>query len=143
MRNIQPKWKSVLHRKAIFLVLGLVAGCGGDGNPFESVPVSGKVVYDDGSPVPLGGVRIYFNSVEPPKDGMHIRPGVVGGTADGSFENVTTHKYADGLVLGKYRVAFVGGAGKVPKEYTEPTKTPLTVEVTESGQFLEIKVLKP
>jgi hypothetical protein len=32
---------------------------------------------------------------------------------------------------------------KIPMDYALPAKTPLVVEVTESGQFLEIKVPKP
>jgi hypothetical protein len=135
--------RSLLHRSFAVVLAVAFTGCGGSENPFDSVPVSGRVVYEDGSPVSLAGVRIYFHSLEPPKDGMHIRPGIVDAKANGTFENITTHKYADGLVLGKHRVSFVGGAGKVPKEYTVPTSTPLTVEVTESGQFLEIKVPKP
>jgi hypothetical protein len=48
----------------------LLAGCGGTGNPFDSVPVSGKVTYEDGSVIPVQGMKVYFHCLEPPKDGM-------------------------------------------------------------------------
>lgn len=133
------KWRNT------FLVgvalLAHLSGCGSSGNPFESVPVSGKITYEDGSLIPVQGMRVFFHSLEPPKDGKHPRPAVVGVGADGTFKDVTTYKYADGLILGKYKVALE--SSKVPKEYRLPTTTPLVIEVTKSGQFLEIKVPKP
>lgn len=130
---------------AIFLPL---LGCGGSGNPFDSVPVTGKVTYDDGSLIPVQGIKLYFHSEEPPKDGMHPRPGTTSVGADGTFKDITTYKFADGLVLGKHKVSLVCQEGgkltpKIPQDYALPAKTPLVVEVTESGQFLEIKVPKP
>lgn len=124
------------------------AGCGGSGSPFDFVPVSGKVVYEDGSQIPVSGMRIYFHTMEPPKDGMHIRPGVGSVAADGTFKDITSYKYADGLTYGRYKVSLinserVGDVLAIPKECSLPDKTPLQVEVTESGQFLEIKVPKP
>ena len=129
-------------------LLAMLAGCGGSGSPFESVPVSGKVTYEDGSLIPVQGMKIYFHSQEPPKNGMHPRPATVGAGPDGTFKDVTTYKFADGLVLGKHKVSLVcqeGGklTSKIPKDYALPARTPLVVEVTESGQFLEIKVPKP
>jgi hypothetical protein len=126
----------------------LLAGCGGTGNPFDSVPVSGKVSYEDGSLIPVQGIKIYFHCLEPPKDGMHPRPATVGVGPDGTFKDVTTYKYADGLVLGRHKVSLVCQEGgtlttKIPKDYALPAKTPLVIEVTESGQFLEIKIPKP
>jgi len=135
-----------------FLILlgtsAAVAGCGGSGSPFESVPVSGKVTYEDGSPIPISGMTIFFHSMEPPKNGMHPRPARVGVGPGGTFKDVTTYKHADGLVLGKHKVSLVaekGGklANQIPREYALPDKTPLVVEVTESGQVLEIKGPKP
>lgn len=130
------------------LVVVLLVGCGGSGSPFKSVPVRGKVTYEDGTPIPVQGMKIYFHSLEPPKDGMHPRPATAGVGRDGTFENVTTHKYADGLILGKHKVSLVCQEGgqltkKIPREYALPAETPLVIEVEKSGQFLEIKVPKP
>jgi hypothetical protein len=133
---------------ATILLVALVAGCGDSTNPFDTVPVSGKVVYDDGSPIPVQGMDLSFHSQTPPKEGLHPRVGAVGVKSDGTFENVTSHKYADGLALGKHKVVIISReAGKftrkIPKECTEARTTPVEVEVTDSGQFLEIKVPKP
>jgi hypothetical protein len=126
----------------------LLGGCSGTGSPFDSVPVTGKVTYEDGSPIPAQGIKVYFHCLEEPIDGMHPRPATVGVGSDGTFSDVTTYKYADGLVLGEHKVSLVcleGGklTPKIPKEYAVPATTPLRVEVTEAGQFLEIKVPKP
>jgi hypothetical protein len=126
----------------------VLGGCGGTGSPFESVPVSGKVTYEDGTAIPVQGIKVYFHCLEPPQEGMHPRPATVGVGTDGAFSDVTTYKYADGLVLGEHKVSLVcleGGklTPKIPKAYAVPATTPLRVQITESGQFLEIKVPKP
>ena len=40
-------------------VVGLALACAGcsDGNPFDYVPVSGRLMYEDGTPIPAGGIR--------------------------------------------------------------------------------------
>jgi hypothetical protein len=126
----------------------LFAGCNRSGSPFDSVPVSGKVTYEDGTLIPVQGMQIFFHCLEPPKDGMHPRPAAASVAADGTFKDVTTYKYADGLVLGQHKVSLVSEEGgrltpKIPRDYALPEKTPLRVQVAESGQFLEIKVPKP
>jgi hypothetical protein len=141
-----PKWRCTLVAPWICVVA--IAGCGGNGSPFKSVPVSGKVTYDDGSTIPVPGMKIYFHSLEPAVGNMHARPGIGSVDADGNFKDVTTYKFADGVVLGKSTVTLVCEEGgklttKIPKEYEHPQSTPLQVEVTKSGQFLEIKVPKP
>ena len=133
---------------AIGALTALFAGCGGTGSPFDSVPVSGKVTYDDGSLIPVEAIKVYFHCLEPPIDGMHPRPATVGVGSDGTFNDVTTYKYADGLVLGKHKVSLVCMEGnkptkKIPRDYAIPSKTPLRIEVTEAGQYLEIKVPRP
>ena len=132
-----------LSALVVAAIAPLIAGCGGTSSPFTFVPVTGKVTYEDGSPIPGGGFRIYFHSLEPPKDGMHVRPGIGSTAADGTFKDITSYKFADGLAYGKYKVSLATDATKVPKDYTTPDKTPLTIEVTESGQVLDIKVPKP
>ena len=142
MQRARPR--SIL---VVATISALLAGCGSDG-PFEYVAVTGKVTYDDGTLIPVSGLKIYFHCLEPPKDGMHVRPGISSVGSDGTFKDITTYRYADGLVLGKYKVSLICEEGggltpKIPKEYALPEKTPLRVEVTESGQFLEVKVPKP
>lgn len=136
-------------RFALVALLGVaLVGCGSKG-PFKSVPVSGVVTYEDGTPIPVGGMKVFFHSQTPPKEGMHPRPAMVGVGADGKFDNVTTYKYADGLVVGPHKVTLVAqeADGKmsksIPKDCADVRTTPLTVDVTNSGQVLEIKVPKP
>lgn len=126
----------------------ILAGCGGNGNPFTSVPVTGKVTYEDGTLIPVPGMKLFFHSLEPPKGNMHPRPAQVGVADDGTFKDVTTYKPDDGLVLGKHSVTVIAlengkPSKKIPSDYAYPQKSPLVVEVTKSGQFLEIKVPKP
>ena len=133
---------------AVALLTVAVEGCGGSATPFEAVPVSGKVVYDDGSPIPVPGMELSFHSMTPPKDGFYPRVGAANVGGDGSFAMVTSHKYADGLLPGKHKVVIISREGgqltkKIPKECAVLSSTPIEVEVTESGQFLEIKVPKP
>ena len=42
----------------------LLGGCSGTGSPFDSVPVTGKVAYEDGSPIPAQGIKVYFHCLE-------------------------------------------------------------------------------
>lgn len=136
--------------RSVLLLLALAAcvGCSGGDSPFKSVPVTGKVLYDDGTPIPVAGMKVYFHSQQPPIDGKHPRPATVDVGADGTFENVTTYKFADGLVLGKHKVTLVAMENgklspKIPADCSKPATSPLVIEVTKSGQQLEITVPKP
>ena len=144
-----PHMQSNRCRNAAFvLITSLIAGCSNSGNPFTSVPVSGKLTFEDGTLIPVAGIKLFFHCLEPPKGNMHPRPAQVSVDADGTFKEVTTYKFGDGLVLGKHSVTVVAlengkPSKKIPSEYGFPQKSPLVVEVTSSGQFLEIKVPKP
>jgi hypothetical protein len=58
--------------------------------------------------------------------------------SNGTFDVVTSHKYADGLVRGKHRVLVSattdsGDSTKlVPDEYLDSGRTPLVVDTAES-----------
>lgn len=131
----------------LFITLSVsvaIAGCGGSSSPFESVPVSGKVFYEDGSAIPMSGTKLYFYCQVPPVGDLHPRTASAVVGSDGTFNQVTTYKYGDGLVLGKHKVVVnLRDDTKVSKACTVESTTPLTVEVTKSGQVLEIKVPKP
>lgn len=133
---------------AVALLTATIAGCGGSASPFAAVPVSGKVVYEDGSPIPVQGMELSFHSLMPPKDGFHPRVGAANVGGDGLFEMVTSHKYADGLLPGKHKVVIISREGgqltkNIPQECAALRSTPVEIEVTGSGQVLEIKVPKP
>ena len=131
----------------IILGLGLLClGCGGDA-PFDYVKVSGKLTYDDGSPIPTGGIQLKFFAEDAPQvEGAKPRPAIAHVGEDGSFDLATSYKYGDGLIPGKHRVAILyakdkQGKSLIPKDYSRSKKTPLVVD-TDNIPF-EIKVPKP
>ena len=110
-----------------FLVLATVLGCSNE--PFPMVEVSGRMTYEDGTPIQGGRIRLRFESLTPPLDEKtHPRPGVAYLNEDGTFEEVTTHKYADGIVRGDHRVVveIEGESSGVPEVY-KTTQTPLLI----------------
>ena len=133
---------------AATLMFAMAGGCGGD-TPWSPVDVTGKVTYEDGSLIPVQSMKLYFAPQTPPKDKKTFpRQGSVGvNVADGSFSNVTTYQYGDGLIPGKHKVlvvAYDGGrdlSPKVPRAYSSVTTTPLEIDTANSP--LEIKIRKP
>lgn len=148
-----PDWsRSVSHSAGNWVLAGCLvvlvclpcAGCG-SGSPFKYVRVSGKVTYDDGSPIP-GGCRLIFNALDAaPVGNAYPRPGLANVNEKGEFENVTSYKYGDGLIPGKHKVVIQAsnerdGKPVVPKEYTND-QSPLVIDTDDSP--LDIKVPKP
>jgi hypothetical protein len=124
----------------------LTSGCGGTGSPFDYVKVSGKLSYEDGTPIPAEGIKLVFDSQAPPVGNAHPRPGSAMVSAGGAFQDVTSYKYADGLVPGKHKVSILyatdaDGTLLVPADYTKASTTPLVVDTADSP--FEIKVPKP
>jgi hypothetical protein len=139
--------------KSVCQIAGIVAfvvvpcaGCG-DGGPFQYIPVHGKLTYEDGQPLPAGGVVLQFLSQDAqPVDGMHPRPGSADVDAQGVFTAATSLKYGDGLIPGKHKVALFYATDKsgkllVPREYTSFATTPLVVDTGDGN--IEIKVPRP
>lgn len=130
---------------ALFLL-----GCGGTPPPFGVVPVTGKVTYDDGTVIPAKRLQVNFISQTPPKGKEHPRPGAAAVNAeDGTFPYVTTWDPKDGVVVGKNKVTVQAlddmeqPTAAVPKEYADPEKTPIEVEIKGGMQPLELTVKKP
>lgn len=120
-------------------------GCG-SGSPFSYAKASGKISYEDGTP--LRNVRLQFVSQDAPAvEGAHPRPAVANVNDQGEFDCVTSYKYGDGLIPGKHKVAIDAGGSPenstpvVPKEYTSIATTPLIVDTADAP--FEIKVPKP
>ena len=142
--HCSPQQGSVVVLATLLLA---VAGCS-DG-PFSYVPVSGKVTYEDGSPIPAASIKLVFKSMEPPLD-PKTRPrlGQAGVNAtDGTFSGVTSEKPSDGLVPGEHKVTvFVFGkdgqtSSAIPEEYTNGATTPLVIHTKDSP--LEILIPRP
>ena len=135
-------------RLGVCLALGivLISGCGSDG-PFEYVPVQGKVTFEDGAVIPASGISLQFDAIDVKPVGDMV-PRVAKAQVDGEgvFTCATSHKYGDGLIPGKHKVALLyatDAAGKllIPKDYTSLATTPLIVETGEGT--LEVKVPRP
>jgi hypothetical protein len=111
------------------------------------VEASGHIGYEDGTPIPSRGYRLLFSAIDaPPVEGAHPRPGTADVDAKGDFDRVTSYKYGDGLIPGRHKVAFQEVKDKqgrllVPKEFTNISTTPLTVDTNDVP--FDIKVPKP
>jgi hypothetical protein len=133
--------------RAIALFFCCVAlGCG-PGSPFDYEKVSGKITYEDGTPIPGGGLRLRFIAQDAPQvENAFPRPAFANVDADGEFAEVTSHKFGDGLIPGKHKVAIEKEGSPdarppVPKEYLSISTSPLTVDTADAPFY--IKVPKP
>ena len=143
-------------RRWFFALVAATVACGGCGSdmPFDLVPVSGKVTYEDGSLIAADRILLTFNPAAAPTGPMTAPGGTAQvNVADGTFAAVTTRRTNDGIVPGRYRVAVVpfGKDAKgnprptaaVDAKYQKESTTPLEIEVDSADQFIEIKVSKP
>ena len=118
------------------LILTGVSGCG-DGAPFDIIPVTGKVTYEDGSLITAPRVVVSFSpQVKPLDEKTYPRPGSAEvHVKDGTFSEATTWKYGDGVIAGPQKVTvesfddMESPTADVPRIYRSPDTTPLTAEV--------------
>jgi hypothetical protein len=102
-------------------------------------PVSGKVVYPDGTPVPAG--TITFNNSEKQVSAT----GVI--AQDGTF--TLNFGESEGAPAGEYKVVISGGGDSydakptVASIYGDPINTPLRQTIVDGKNELEIKVERP
>lgn len=120
--------------------LGLLAGCW-HADPFPMDQVSGVVKYEDGSLIPAERLVIRFEPLAAPKDERtHPKAATsVVNPEDGTFGELSTFRYGDGVVRGRHKVLLAavsaepsatreGGAPLVPLAYRELSTTPLKVD---------------
>jgi hypothetical protein len=142
-QHVRTRFASLLSAAALFTIV--TAGCG-SGGPFKYVRASGKITYEDGSPIP-GGCRLIFTSQDVSAVGnAYPRPGMAIVDGNGNFDAITSYKYGDGLVPGKHKVAVQTSNERdskliVPREYASMESTPLVVDTADSP--FDIKVPKP
>jgi hypothetical protein len=135
----------VCNQGLLVVVLACV-GCN-SGQPFDYVPISGRITYEDGTTLPIDGtLRLTFYSDAPPVDGKyHPRPGSAFPDQNGDFADAMTMRPGDGLTSGTHRVTvgYMGrsATGIVPDECTLKNKTPIVVDT--SQQPFEIKIPRP
>lgn len=81
-------------------------GCGG-GNPYRTVPVTGKLTYRDGSLIPARRIQVNFiPQVKAIDLKTHPRFGVAYLDVEtGEFTAVTTATYGDGATVGKNKLS--------------------------------------
>ncbi|MCA9248742.1 MAG: hypothetical protein KDA42_16565 [Planctomycetales bacterium] len=123
-------------------------GCSSD-EPFDYIPVEGKITYEDGSLIPAQQIRLTFYSDAEAIDAKtHPLPGGTNvNVEDGTFKQVTSHKFGDGLIPGKHKVVVEAldenerPLPVVPREYLSQATTPL--EADTANLPLELKVAKP
>ena len=137
--------RAIVAGTCLLLPLLLSSGCGSD-SPFKYVRATGKIAYEDGTPIP-GGIRLMFvpEGIEA-IGSAHPRMGIANVDADGKFDCVTSYKFGDGLVPGKHKVVIQGAADRggvaaVPKEDTTAESTKIIVD-TKDLPF-DIKIPKP
>jgi hypothetical protein len=115
-------------------------------SPFTFVPASGKITYEDGTPLPTeGGLRVIFVSTAAPReDGTRAPQAAAFPDARGEFSRVSSTRSEGGMATGEYKVAIMyeGTDAKrfVPRDYISPKTTPLVVH-TDNLPF-DIKVPK-
>ena len=129
-------------------LIGSLSGCGG-GTPYQTVKISGKVTYDDGSLIQAEDITLVFS---PQVEAVDARTSAKKGTAvvnvaDGTFSCASTYDYGDGVIPGKHKIAVqpikggVPAPGLVPDNYMDPRKTTLERTI-ESAAALELTVPK-
>ena len=135
---------SVSRSAICFLVLAYL-GC--NRQPFDYVPVSGRITYEDGTALPVDGtLRLTFYSDAPPiDDKLHPRPGTAFPDQNGEFSKAMTMRPGDGLVPGTHQVTvgYMGRATKgiLPDEYTLKGQSPIVVDT--AHQPFDIKIPRP
>jgi len=124
-----------------------LAGCGPAG-PYRFTAVSGEVVYDDGSLLPVEQLVLNFHPQGENHGGAH-RPPVGTLLVDrktGHFRSGKTRQ-TGGIVIGRHAVTLhLPGRNPLPgtvagDEYSDPLRTPLVVD-TEQRPF-RLVVRKP
>ncbi len=106
-------------------------------------------MYEDGTPIVAPRVRVQFLPQIPPVNAKeHPHPGSAELQPDGTFANVTTWKYADGVIAGPQKVMVQAlDTRSQPTGALDPiygsAKTPLTLEVKPDMGPIELKLPKP
>ncbi len=137
-----------MRRQTFLLWFTVLFGCG-SGEPYDLVPVSGQVTYEDDGLIPAERIIVRFRPLAAPRDAKsYPLPGFAEvDPKTGKFAMATTHRHADGLVAGRHRVIVLALDGSnmptvaIPRRYWSAEKTPLEVDAAD-GPF-HLKVARP
>jgi hypothetical protein len=117
-----------MSRRCTFAVLLAAALLGCRSEPaLKLAAVRGRVT--------LGGRGVSHATVQlipDDKKGTTAPPGAGQTDNDGGFE-ITTPPHGQGAVPGHYKVTVTAYSGSVPQRYTDPVKTPLSIEIPAGG----------
>ncbi len=134
----------MVSRKVLVLAVavGACAGCSGR-TPY---PVSGRIVYEDGTPVDaLQGGSVTFES-------LALNVSSSGSIQEGGQFKLDFLRADDGALAGTYKVSFglpdrfaevAPSRQPVASEYLDQSRTPLTVTVEEKSNTLTLTVKRP
>jgi hypothetical protein len=122
-----------------------------DGPLPKLAPVSGKLTYDDGSPVPGHRIQIVFIPLVPEgQSSNRDRPSIADVNAeDGTFKVASTYEEGDGATVGMHRimVTVLGLDGKlsdaIPRVFADPRTTPLKIEIEDRKNWIHFQVPRP
>lgn len=147
--RLLPSRTALLNRAAlVVLILIGASGCGGD-NPFDMIPISGKVTYEDGSPIPATRITVIFVPQVAPLDAKtYASPGQANVDVEtGEFHSMTTRTPGDGAAIGRHKVQIMAmgddlaPSPAVPLRYRDPTTSDIPeVEVGPDSTYFEIKI---
>lgn len=127
-------------------LFGALFGVGGAVDPFVLVSASGRVIYEDGSPLPQGLI-VTFMPQGDAGSSSGLRAGVAPVAANTGAFSTRLRLPRDLKAPYKLRVAIVGNSLRpadpkiVPDGYADLATTALVVETRGSG--IEIKIPKP
>jgi hypothetical protein len=143
-----------VRRGILLVVLAAAVGCSNE-MPFDVVPISGKVTYDDGALIKTGSISLTFNPIDAQAVDKMTPPGGHASVniADGTFSDVMTRRPGDGVLVGRHKVVVASFDARadgrpvpsdaVPPRYHKLATTPLEIEVKPAeGQFFAIKVAR-
>ena len=134
---------------ALVIVVAAFLTIGCSGKPFDFVSASGKVTYDDGSLIPAERIVVTFVPETDSGAGVNHPPNGVAEVdpADGTFAEVTSHQFGDGLLPGQHKVQIVAldqannPTRAVPAHFANARQTPLIVDTADAP--FHLKVPKP
>ncbi len=119
------------------------AGCGRGPTPY---PVSGQIVYEDGTPVDaLEGGSVTFES-------LALNVSSSGAIEQGGKFQLNFRREGDGALAGTYKVSFglpdrfaevAPSLQPVAPEFLNPSTTPLTVTLEEKSNDVTLTVKRP
>lgn len=116
-----------VHRCAIpWLLAAALLGCRAEPG-VQLAPVRGQAVLGD-----KGLARVTIQLIPDEKKGTSAPTGVGQTDDEGRFQ-ITTPPHGEGAVPGTYKVTVTSYGGDVPRRYTDPKSSPLSVEIPSAG----------